>query len=178
MAESAWKVPSPFPRRTTIWLSLQETRSGFPSPLKSPVRFEQGPRLSRTLVKPTVDTGLVMSKRAGGEVEPPGLATVIIAVPADVISVAGMVTVSCELLTNVVVRGCAFQLATAPETKPVPFIVRVNCPPPAAAFVGTSGFWISGILLKFGCPWRGIAWKSKNERSKRLSATAKIFIIW
>jgi hypothetical protein len=72
MAESAWNVPSPFPRRTVIWLPLQEMRSGFPSPLKSPVKFEHRPRLSTTLVKPTVETGLVVSNSKGSEVEPPG----------------------------------------------------------------------------------------------------------
>ena len=129
-------------------------------------------------MKPTADTGLVMSKRAGGEVEPPGLATVITAVPEVAISVAGIVTVSCELLINVVVRGCPLQLATAPERKPVPFIVRVNCVPPGVVLVGIRGFWISGILFKLACPMSGIARKAKNAKSSRLERKTEVLIMW
>jgi len=54
------------------------------------------------------------------------LDTVIEAVPAEAISEAGMVAVSCVELTNVVARGELFQSTTEPFTKFVPFTVRVN----------------------------------------------------
>lgn len=67
-------------------------------------------------------------KDAGAELTPE-LDTVIEAVPADAISEAGMRTVSCVELTNVVLRAEPFQLTTdafKPFRKFVPFTVRVN----------------------------------------------------
>jgi len=54
------------------------------------------------------------------------LDTVIDAVPAEAISEAGIVAVSCVELTNVVVRAEPFQSTTEPVTKFVPFTVRTN----------------------------------------------------
>ena len=85
-----------------------------------------------------------MSNKAGSDAIPPGFATVTFAVPAFAISEELMLTVTCELLTNVVVRGLPFQLATAPETNPVPFTVRVNAGPPGTTVLGTSGLLIRG----------------------------------
>jgi hypothetical protein len=59
----------------------------------------------------------------------PELDTVIEAVPADAISEAGMMAVSCEELTNTVLRAEPFQLtadAFTPLRKFVPLTVRVN----------------------------------------------------
>jgi len=56
----------------------------------------------------------------------PELDTVIDAVPAEAISEAGMLAVSCVELTNVVTRAELFQPTTEPFTKFVPFTVRVN----------------------------------------------------
>jgi len=67
-------------------------------------------------------------KDAGAELTPE-LDTVIEAVPADSISEAGMMSVNCVELTNVVLRADPFQLTTdafTPFTKFVPFTVRVN----------------------------------------------------
>jgi len=64
-------------------------------------------------------------KDAGAEFTPE-LDTVIDAVPAEAISEAGMVAVSCVELTNVVARGELFQSTTEPFTKFVPFTVRVK----------------------------------------------------
>jgi hypothetical protein len=64
-------------------------------------------------------------KDAGAEFTPE-LDTVIDAVPAEAISEAGMVAVSCVELTNVVARGELFQSTTEPFTKFVPLTVRVN----------------------------------------------------
>jgi hypothetical protein len=62
---------------------------------------------------------------AGAELTPE-LDTVIEAVPAEAISEAGIMAVSCVELTNVVARAEPFQSTTEPFTKFVPFTVRVN----------------------------------------------------
>ena len=72
------------------------------------------------------------------EIPPPGLATVMLDAPAAVISDAGTVAVNCVALTNVVVRVELFQRTAAPERKPWPLTVRVNCAPPAVAVAGVS----------------------------------------
>lgn len=72
------------------------------------------------------------------EIPPPGLATVMLDVPAAVISDAGTVAVNCVALTNVVVRVELFQRTAAPERKPWPLTVSVNCAPPAVAVAGVS----------------------------------------
>jgi hypothetical protein len=64
-------------------------------------------------------------KGAGAELTPE-LDTVIEAVPAEAISEAGIVAVSCVELTNVVARAELFHSTTEPFTKFVPFTVRVN----------------------------------------------------
>jgi len=64
-------------------------------------------------------------KEAAAELTPE-LDTVIDAVPAEAISEAGIVAVSCVELTNVVARGEPFQSTTEPFTKFAPFTVRVK----------------------------------------------------
>ena len=73
-----------------------------------------------------------------------GLSTVTEAVLAMAMSDTRMLTVNRELLTNVVTRALPFQFTTDPETKPVPFTVRVNPGPPGAVASGTSGWLMSG----------------------------------
>src|SRR5579862_8994684 len=89
---------------------------------------------------------LITSKYAGFEEPPPGagLDTVTVAVPAVATSVALMVAVTCELETNVVVRALPFQFTVAPETKPVPFTVKVNVAEPGAFCEGNSGALMRG----------------------------------
>ena len=64
-------------------------------------------------------------KEAAAELTPE-LDTVTDADPAEAISEAGIVAVSCVELTNVVARGEPFQSTTEPFTKFAPFTVRVN----------------------------------------------------
>jgi hypothetical protein len=64
------------------------------------------------------------------------LKTVTDAVPAAAISAAEIAAVNCVDETNVVVRSAPFHLTTDPLTKLVPFTVKVNALPPAAAEVG------------------------------------------
>ena len=71
----------------------------------------------------SVDAEIV--KGAGAELTPE-LETVIETVPAEAISEAGMMAVSCVELTYVVARGEPFQSTTEPFTKFAPFTVRVN----------------------------------------------------
>ena len=77
-------------------------------------------------------TGLLatslMAKARLFEVPPPGagLVTVTSAEPVLTISSARMVAVTCVELTNVVARALPLKFTTAPETKPVPFTVRVQ----------------------------------------------------
>ena len=69
---------------------------------------------------------------------PHGVTTVIEAVPAVAIREAGTVAVSWVEETNVVASAVAFHFTVEPETKLVPFTVRVNCAPPAVAQLGLS----------------------------------------
>src|SRR5438093_13323585 len=91
----------------------------------------------------------VIGKNSTLDVPPPGLGftTVTEAVLAMAMSDTRMLTVNCELLTNVVARALPFQFATDPETKPVPFTVRVKPAPPGATASGTSGWLIKGTGL-------------------------------
>ena len=66
-----------------------------------------------------------MLKEEGAELTPE-FDTVMDAVPAETISEAGIVAVSCVELTNVVARAELFQSTTEPFTKFVPFTVRVK----------------------------------------------------
>ena len=52
--------------------------------------------------------------------------------------------VSCPLPMKVVVRAAPFQRTVAPDTKPVPFTVRVNAGPPATALFGESEVRFAG----------------------------------
>ena len=85
-----------------------------------------------------VGTGLLTAKFEAAEVPPPGagLTTVIESVPADAMSLAGMLAVSCVGLTRVVVRPEPFTCTPELPTKFVPLIVSVLAPPPAIALVG------------------------------------------
>ncbi len=73
-------------------------------------------------------------------VPPPGagFVTVTFPDPTVVMSVDGMVAVSCVALTNVVVRAEALKFTTEVGTKLVPFTVSVKPAPPAVAPFGLS----------------------------------------
>jgi len=73
--------------------------------------------------------------------------TVIVALPALLINVAGTVAVSCVALTRFVVSGVAFHRTTAPVTKLVPFTVSVNAGPPAVAEIGAREVIVGGGLI-------------------------------
>src|SRR6266446_6776441 len=87
-----------------------------------------------------VGTGLLIVNGVGPELPPPGagLNTATGLGPADAMSLAGTVAVSCVLLTNVVVSGIPWipNWTTDVVTKFVPLTVRVNDGPPAVALVG------------------------------------------
>jgi hypothetical protein len=68
--------------------------------------------------------------------EPSGLTTPMASVPAVAMSLAGIVAVTCVLLTNVVVRFEPFTWTVAPLTKFEPLAVSVNAGPPAVALLG------------------------------------------
>ena len=136
----------------TFGENSSKVRSSFPSPVKSAtIKFAQNTvAVARQSLVPGGVTGtLVNFKSVGAEtsknrtldVPPPGLGldTVMKAVDAEAIFAAGTVAVSCELLTNVVVKAVPFQLITDPGTNPVPFIVSLKLGPPGGVAVGTSG---------------------------------------
>jgi hypothetical protein len=81
------------------------------------------------------------------DVPPQGFTTVIEAVPAVAMREAGTVAVSCVEETNVVASAVAFHFAVEVETKFVPFTVKVNCGPPAAAQVGLSERMVGAALI-------------------------------
>lgn len=98
---------------------LPETTSGKPAvPAVAPTG-------EMDVITGTASVEAEIVKEAGAEIAPE-LNTVIEAVPAEAISDAAMVAVSCVELTNVVARGEPFQSTTEPFTKFVPFTVRVN----------------------------------------------------
>jgi hypothetical protein len=59
-------------------------------------------------------------------------------------SAAAIVAVNCVALSNVVVFETPPNFTTAPETKPVPFTVRVKAAPPAVVLGGESD-----VIVKF-----------------------------
>jgi hypothetical protein len=99
-----------------------------------PAAAEDGDKLLRT------GTGLpaVMVKVCVPDKPPPGagLNTVTDAVPTAAISAAKIAAVNCVAETYVVTRSAPFHRTTAPFTKLLPFTVKVNALPPAAAEVG------------------------------------------
>jgi hypothetical protein len=97
------------------------------------------------LVKVTADLGSATRKKTKFEaVVVPGLATVTVAVRAVAMLAAGTTAVSSELDTKAVLSGTPFQSTVAPDTKPVPFMIRVNPGPPGAVDDGSSGWLMKG----------------------------------
>jgi len=95
-----------------------------------------------------VSTGvLTMVNVCAFDVPPHGVTAVIEAVPAVAMRAAGTVAVSCVAETNVVVSGLPFQFTVEPETKLVPFTVKVNCGPPAVVQVGLSELTVGAALI-------------------------------
>jgi hypothetical protein len=85
----------------------------------------------------TVGVPTLTVKDAADEV-PPESVTVMLAVPALAMSLAGTAAVSCVGLTYVVVSAVPFQFTVAPETKFVPVTVSVKAAPPAVIVEGES----------------------------------------
>lgn len=88
------------------------------------------------------------------------MVTVTDAVPAAPTFAGGTFAVSCELLTNEVVKGMPSQFTVEPATNPVPLTVRVNPGLSGAALFGTSGFWISGT----GLDWASSGLPAKDKK--------------
>jgi hypothetical protein len=89
------------------------------------------------------------------EVPPPGvgLVTVILAVPALAMSLAGTCAVSCVALTNVVVSEAPPHLTTELEMKFAPLTVRVKAAPPTVAPVGdTEAIVGAGLFIASDTP--------------------------
>src|SRR6185436_6618450 len=85
-----------------------------------------------------VGTRLLIAKVRLPDVPPPGagLTTVTVAVPAAAKSLAGIVAISCVLLTKAVGRGLLFQRTSELATKFDPLTVSVMPPRPAVADTG------------------------------------------
>ena len=81
------------------------------------------------------------------DVPPHGLTTVIEAVPALAMLLAGTVAVSCIEETNVVINAAPFQFTVEVEMKFVPLTVNVNCISPAEAQVGLSELMAGAVLM-------------------------------
>src|SRR4030095_9495748 len=95
----------------------------------------------------TEHDAVLIVKVSALEVPPPGFTTVTCAVPAALMSPAGIAAVSWVALTNVVVRAAPFHCTTEPETKLLPFTVSVNARPPAVALFGESEVSASAAML-------------------------------
>ena len=114
----------------------------------------------------------------------PGFNTVTDAVLALAMSEVGTLAVNCESLTNVVASVWRFQFTTEPETKPVPFTVRVNPSPPGLTASGTSGWLIRGtgfcaIATPLGpvSPMRRQHKDANATWCERRSVSGRIFLI-
>jgi hypothetical protein len=95
-----------------------------------------------------VRIGTVIVKVRAFEVLGPGFKTVMLAVPVAAMLAAGMLAVSWELLTKVVVRFEPFHLTIELDTKPVPLTVKLRAGPPAGVEPGMRLFSIgSGIVM-------------------------------
>ena len=105
-----------------------------------PATAELGDRLVR------VAAALMVNVTAGGEGCPES-ATVTDAVPADAMSDAGTVVVSCPAFTKVVVRALPFQVILVALVKPAPLTVRRNAGPPAVALCGTMLLIDSAVVI-------------------------------
>jgi hypothetical protein len=73
--------------------------------------------------------------------------TVIEAVPGVAMREAGTVAVSFFEETNVVASALPFQYTVEPETKLLPFTVRVNCGPPAPMQVGLIELMVGAVPI-------------------------------
>ena len=98
--------------------------------------------------------GGVILKMAGGRLEvAPCSLTVMLAVPALAIRLAGTWALSWVALTKVVVTADPFQFTVAPEMKLLPFTVSVNVGPVAVIPIGLSelttgcGLMVKGTVL-------------------------------
>jgi hypothetical protein len=83
------------------------------------------------------------------EVPPPGagFVTATFTVPAVAISAAAIAAVTCVALTNVVALAAPLNFTAEPDTKPVPFTVRVKAALPAVALGGTIEISVGTGLL-------------------------------
>src|SRR3990172_12260745 len=107
---------------------------------------------------PAVATEGLRSATAGGrtrtskftvlERPPSGLSTVTGIVPGAAMSAARILARSWVADTKVVVRSAPFHRTLAPETKLLPFTVKVKAEPPAVAYWGTSA--VTWGLLAWG----------------------------
>ena len=109
-----------------------------PATKLAPVRFMTKPaELTGALTGVTVArTGGAMVKRSVLEAGWPGAATATFTAPGDASRGLGTTTTSCVGLLIVVWTGLPFQVAEAPETKPLPVMVTVAAAAPAGAEAG------------------------------------------
>jgi len=80
--------------------------------------------------------GALMGKLTELEEVPPGLTTLMVALPVLAMRVAATEALSCVELTKVVGSAAPFHCTVAPERKPVPFTVSMKGTPDAVAELG------------------------------------------
>src|ERR1039457_5991806 len=115
---------------------FHSTADPFTNPVPFTVRVKADPPAVAELGLRLVMANVPTVKLAPLEVLPPGLATVMVAVPARAVRLAGPAAVNCVALTNVVDSKDPFHSTADPFTNPVPFTVRVKADPPAVAAFG------------------------------------------
>ena len=76
-----------------------------------------------------------------------GFVTVTLTGPAVAISAAVIVAVICAEPTTLLALATPLNFTTEPDTKPVPFTVRMKLAPPAVALVGESEDVVGAGLL-------------------------------
>ena len=122
---------------------------------------------------------------AAAEVPPPGVAllTVIERLPAEAISLAVIVAVSCVLLTKVVARSAPFTWIRDPLTKLLPLTVRVKAAPPAITVLGemlvSDGTGLLTVKVRAPLvPPEGVFTVIDSEPATARSAAVSVAVNW
>jgi hypothetical protein len=92
------------------------------------------------------------------ETAPPAFSTLITALPAVAIKLAGTVALRAAALRRVVGRAAPFHFTVAPDRNPEPFTVRVKAAPPATAEAGVKVLIMGiGAITVNVCPLESVA---------------------
>ena len=132
-----WAVNSvEFTKVVVSAVLFQWTTAPERKPVPFTVRMKAGPLAVAAMGLREVITGSAATVKLAAPEVTPFSTTVTDAVPGVAMRLAVTWAVNCVEFTKVVLSDVPFQSTTAPETKPMPFTVKVKATPPAAAVLG------------------------------------------